>query len=64
MSNFLSLRLPWEVIYGKDNGEEYVDCIQNCDGMKIIETDMGVYGPSKEEAEAIVNAVNEKYKER
>lgn len=66
-------KLPWKVIYEEEwNYNEKgewgpwgglraplcVMCIENCDGITVVETDSGVYSPSPEEAELIVKCVN------
>jgi len=53
------LRLPWKVQYGKGwDGIEYVDGIVDCKDYNVVETDRAVYPPNKEQAEAIVLAMN------
>lgn len=59
------LRLPWKVQYGKlYDTSEYVDSIVDCEGHEVVETDCGVYGPTREQAEAIVMAMNVYFKDQ
>jgi hypothetical protein len=58
---------PWRVEYHTHNWKEEslpkpheVACIRDCFDIKIVETDMGAYGPDATTAEYIVKCVNER----
>ena len=68
-------KLPWKVVYdqhwsyndkrewGPWGGIIQPLCVVNivdCDGHRIVETDLGIYPPEPETAEFIVKCVNEK----
>lgn len=58
MANGNPFKLPWKVIYCALAGTPLVEKIVDCENETVVETDMGVYGPTVVQAAFIVAAVN------